>query len=87
MGFPKIIKLLKLNKYNSRYSHFKRRNILTANYASLHVVGISREQLVLLGYLLGCDYTAGLEGVGIVSAMELLRDFPGDQLQPLEKIR
>ncbi len=41
----------------------------------------------MLGYLLGCDYTAGLEGVGIVSAMELLRDFPGDRLEPLEKIR
>ncbi len=49
--------------------------------------GLSRCQLVLLGYLLGCDYTAGLEGVGIVSAMELIRDFPGDGLEPLEKIR
>ena len=42
---------------------------------------------MLLAYLLGSDYTEGLEGVGVVSAMELLRDFPGSQLEPLEKLK
>ncbi len=42
---------------------------------------------MVLAYLLGSDYLEGIEGVGIVSAMEFLRDFPGTQLQPLTKLR
>jgi len=42
---------------------------------------------VTLAYLLGSDYTPGLEGIGIVTAMEILRDFPGQGLEPLRKIR
>lgn len=49
--------------------------------------GLSRDHLIVLAYLLGSDYTDGLEGVGIVSAMELLRDFPGSGLEPLKKLK
>jgi len=49
--------------------------------------GLSRDRLVLLAYLLGSDYTEGLEGVGVVAAMEILRDFPGTQLEPLQKLK
>lgn len=42
---------------------------------------------MVLAYLLGSDYVEGIEGVGIVLAMEFLRDFPGTQLQPLTKLR
>ena len=41
----------------------------------------------MLAYLLGSDYTEGLEGIGIVMAMEVLRDFPGMGLEPLIKLR
>ena len=50
-------------------------------------VGLSRDHLIVLAYLLGSDYTEGLEGIGIVMAMEALRDFPGTGLEPLIKLR
>ena len=40
-----------------------------------------------LAYLLGSDYSEGLEGVGVVSAMEILRDFPGEGIEPLKKFK
>ena len=40
-------------------------------------LGLDREKLVRLAYLLGSDYTEGLPGVGPVVAMELLTEFPG----------
>ena len=40
-------------------------------------LGLAREKLVRLAYLLGSDYTEGLPGVGPVVAMELLTEFPG----------
>ncbi|KAK0531511.1 DNA repair protein rad2 [Tilletia horrida] len=38
-------------------------------------MGISRQKLVSLAYLLGSDYTEGLTGVGPVTAMEVLATF------------
>lgn len=48
-------------------------------------LGLDRERLIMLAYLLGSDYVSGLEGVGPVVAMELLKEFdstdhPGDGL-------
>ena len=40
-------------------------------------LGLDRDILIQLAYLLGSDYTEGLPGVGPVVAMELLREFPG----------
>lgn len=40
-------------------------------------LGLGREKLVHLAYLLGSDYTEGLPGVGPVVAMELLTEFSG----------
>ncbi|KAI8851502.1 hypothetical protein BC829DRAFT_386850 [Chytridium lagenaria] len=40
-------------------------------------MGLQRRWLVLLAYLLGSDYTEGVPSVGIVSAMEILREFSG----------
>ncbi|KAF9451879.1 PIN domain-like protein [Macrolepiota fuliginosa MF-IS2] len=40
-------------------------------------LGLDRDTLVMLAYLLGSDYTEGLGGVGPVVAMELLKEFPG----------
>ena len=40
-------------------------------------LGLDREKLIRLAYLLGSDYTDGLPGVGPVVAMELLTEFSG----------
>lgn len=41
-------------------------------------LGLDRDSLVRLAYLLGSDYTDGLPGVGPVLAIELLKEFPGE---------
>jgi DNA excision repair protein ERCC-5 len=41
-------------------------------------LGLMRDALIRLAYLLGSDYTDGLPGVGPVVAMELLSEFPGE---------
>ena len=41
-------------------------------------LGLDRDKLVRLAYLLGSDYVEGLPGVGPVVAMELLTEFPGE---------
>jgi DNA excision repair protein ERCC-5 len=41
-------------------------------------LGLTRDALVRLAYLLGSDYVEGLSGVGPVMAMELLKEFPGE---------
>ncbi|KAI5836392.1 hypothetical protein K523DRAFT_258483 [Schizophyllum commune Tattone D] len=48
-------------------------------------LGLDRGVLIRLAYLLGSDYTEGLPGVGPVMAMELLREFPGED--GLERFR
>jgi len=42
-------------------------------------LGLDREKLIRLAYLLGSDYTEGLPGVGPVIAMEILKEFPGEK--------
>ena len=41
-------------------------------------LGLDRNKLVQLAYLLGGDYTDGLPGVGPVQSRELLAEFDGD---------
>jgi len=41
-------------------------------------LGLERDALIRLAYLLGSDYVEGLPGVGPVVAMELLKEFPGE---------
>ncbi|KAJ4271547.1 DNA repair protein rad2 [Fusarium torreyae] len=40
-------------------------------------LSLTREQLISLAHLLGSDYTDGLPGVGPVTAVEILSEFPG----------
>jgi len=40
-------------------------------------LGLDRDELVRLAYLLGGDYNDGLLGIGPVTAREILREFPG----------
>src|SRR5437763_16496023 len=39
---------------------------------------IDRSKLIRLAILLGCEYTEGLTGVGIVNAIEILNECPGE---------
>ncbi|KAK2463436.1 hypothetical protein APHAL10511_004522 [Amanita phalloides] len=48
-------------------------------------LGLERDTLVRLAYLLGSDYVEGLPGIGPVVAMELLKEFPG--MDGLHKFR
>ncbi|KAF8575156.1 PIN domain-like protein [Ramaria rubella] len=41
-------------------------------------LGLERDKLIRLAYLLGSDYVEGLPGVGPVVAMELMKEFPGE---------
>jgi len=39
---------------------------------------LNREKLINMAYLLGSDYTEGIKGFGIVHAMEIIKEWPGD---------
>ncbi|XP_015686207.1 DNA repair protein complementing XP-G cells-like, partial [Protobothrops mucrosquamatus] len=47
---------------------------------------LDRNKLINLAYLLGSDYTEGIPNVGYVTAMEILNEFPGRELEPLLKL-
>uniref|UniRef100_A0A3B5KU53 Excision repair cross-complementation group 5 n=1 Tax=Xiphophorus couchianus TaxID=32473 RepID=A0A3B5KU53_9TELE len=46
-------------------------------------LGLDRTKMINLAYLLGSDYTEGVAGVGYVTGMEILNEFPGPGLEPL----
>ncbi|XP_053173302.1 DNA excision repair protein ERCC-5 [Scomber japonicus] len=48
-------------------------------------LGLDRSKLINLAYLLGSDYTEGVPGVGYVTGMEILNEFPGLGLEPLRE--
>ncbi|KAM7111483.1 DNA excision repair protein ERCC-5 isoform 1-T1 [Molossus nigricans] len=55
-------------------------------YVDFHnQLGLDRNKLINLAYLLGSDYTEGVPTVGCVTAMEILNEFPGHGLEPLLK--
>ncbi|XP_015414690.1 PREDICTED: DNA repair protein complementing XP-G cells isoform X2 [Myotis davidii] len=55
-------------------------------YVDFHnQLGLDRNKLINLAYLLGSDYTEGIATVGCVTAMEILNEFPGHGLEPLLK--
>ncbi|KAK1442495.1 PIN-like domain superfamily protein [Babesia gibsoni] len=39
-------------------------------------LGLAREQIALLAIICGCDYTAGVRGIGVVNALEVIKAFP-----------
>ncbi|XP_069030634.1 DNA excision repair protein ERCC-5 homolog [Embiotoca jacksoni] len=61
------------NKYVEHYQYGDLQNQL----------GLDRTKMINLAYLLGSDYTEGVPGVGYVTGMEILNEFPGLQLEPL----
>ncbi|XP_028810977.1 DNA repair protein complementing XP-G cells isoform X2 [Denticeps clupeoides] len=61
------------NKYVEQYQYVDLQNQL----------GLDRSKLINLAYLLGSDYTEGVPGVGYVTGMEILNEFPGPGVEPL----
>jgi len=46
-------------------------------------LGLQRAEMAILAMLLGCDYTVGVHGIGIVNGLEVVRAFaPGVRNQP-----
>ncbi|KAJ3178570.1 DNA repair protein rad2 [Gaertneriomyces sp. JEL0708] len=46
---------------------------------------LDRDKLIQLAYLLGSDYTEGIQGIGPTSAMEILDEWHGTGIEPLQK--
>ncbi|GJP79938.1 hypothetical protein CLOP_g10152 [Closterium sp. NIES-67] len=40
-------------------------------------LGLGRRHLIRMAMLLGCDYTPGISGIGVVNAIEVVHAFPG----------
>lgn len=36
---------------------------------------LTRQKMILFAMMLGCDYTEGIKGIGIVNAMQILKAF------------
>jgi len=51
------------------------------------VFKLGREKLIHLALLTGSDYTEGVEGVGPVTALEILAEFSSDGIEGLEQFR
>lgn len=48
-------------------------NALEFNMDEIEIhLGLDQERLIMLSLFLGCDYTDGVKGVGIVNGMEIL---------------
>ena len=73
------------------YRHFF--NIKSRNGPQLYCMDrikqeleLTREDLIRLAFLLGCDYTEGVKGVGIKNAPLLLKSFRSEGMNPLTDI-
>uniref|UniRef100_A0A8C4RHH6 Excision repair cross-complementation group 5 n=1 Tax=Erpetoichthys calabaricus TaxID=27687 RepID=A0A8C4RHH6_ERPCA len=68
------------------YKNFFNQNKYVENYQLVDLqnqLGLNRSKLINLAYLLGSDYTEGIPGVGYVTGMEILNEFPGLGIEPL----
>ncbi|KAJ3145421.1 DNA repair protein rad2 [Geranomyces michiganensis] len=52
-----------------------------------NMMALDREKLVQLAYLLGSDYTPGIQGIGPTLGLEVLNMWRGSKLEPLQKFR
>ncbi|KAJ3006248.1 DNA repair protein rad2 [Thoreauomyces humboldtii] len=77
-GATKILKnIFNHRKYVEEYT-------MDRIHATLH---LEREKMVQMAYLLGSDYTPGIQGVGGTMSMEILNRWRGNGLEPLLKFR
>lgn len=50
-------------------------------------LGLNRDRFISLALCTGSDYTTGIHGVGPVTAMEILKEFEGEGIEGLQKLR
>ncbi|KAL3847457.1 hypothetical protein ACJMK2_018363 [Sinanodonta woodiana] len=50
-------------------------------------LGLTRQHLINFALLCGSDYTEGIQGVGPITAMEILAEFPGEELEGLVALK
>ena len=50
-------------------------------------LGLKREHLVQMAYLLGSDYTIGVKGLGPVSSIEIVTCWPGERVEGLSAFK
>jgi len=50
-------------------------------------MGLRKADLICLAMLLGCDYTDGVKGIGIVNGMEVVEAWCMDSDEPLQRLR
>ena len=43
--------------------------------------------MINLALMCGSDYTTGVQGIGPVTALEVLAEFPGEGLEPLKSLK
>ncbi|XP_045072265.1 DNA excision repair protein ERCC-5-like, partial [Coregonus clupeaformis] len=68
------------------YKNFFSQNTYVEHYQYIDLqnqLGVDRTKLINLAYLLGSDYTEGIPGVGYVTGMEILNEFPGPGMEPV----
>lgn len=51
------------------------------------LLGLNREVLINIALLCGSDYTDGIPGVGPVTAMEILSEFPAADFSALQAFK
>lgn len=62
--------------YKNIFADTKYVEVYTADDISAQL-GLRRKDMVSLALLLGSDYTAGIKGIGVVNATEVISTFPG----------
>ncbi|XP_063838442.1 DNA excision repair protein ERCC-5 homolog isoform X1 [Ostrinia nubilalis] len=70
------------------YKNFFNQKKLVLQFLSERIeksYNLTREQLILLALLVGSDYTTGIDGVGPVTALEILASFPFNRKQFLNE--
>lgn len=48
---------------------------------------LTREKLINIGLLSGCDYSAGIENIGPVTSMEIFVEFEGNGFEVLNNLK
>lgn len=72
------------------YKNFFNQNKQVEFYSYTEVknsIGLIREQMIKIALLCGSDYTPGIQGVGPVTALEIMAEFPGEHLKGLENFK
>ncbi|CAF1086862.1 unnamed protein product [Didymodactylos carnosus] len=72
------------------YRNFFRQNEMIEYYSDSIInkqLGLNRETMIAVAMIVGSDYTKGIEKAGVMTAIEILKEFHGDCMERLKKFR